>query len=85
MDARLCMAYRIATSSLEIPCSIICIMISLYLLKTLPMSFTASLFPMPISFGPKYKACPPKRKKPVSKETLVRAEGFAKIIASDLP
>lgn len=43
MDARLCMAYRIATSSLEILCSIICIMISLYLHTVLHVLFNVNV------------------------------------------
>ena len=57
---------------------------SLYLLNNLDISLIASLFPIPISSGPKKSACPPIHSKPVSKDTLVRAEGFAKIIAKDL-
>ena len=45
----------------------------------------ASRLPIPISFGPKNSACPPIHSKPVSKETRVRADGLAKIIAKDLP
>ena len=36
------------------------------LLTTLAISETDSLFPIPISSGPKKSACPPNRKKPVS-------------------
>ena len=57
---------------------------SLYLLNNLDMSLIASLFPIPISLGPKNSACPPIHSKPVSKETRVRADGYANIIARDL-
>ena len=60
------------------------IIMSLYLLNTLEISLIASRFPIPISFGPKKSACPPIHSNPVSKETLVLAEGFANIIDKDL-
>ena len=60
-------------------------MMSLNLDNTLAMSLVSSLPPKPMSFGPRYTACPPSKWNPVSKLTRVRSDGLVKIIHKVLP